>query len=322
VSDEEIDVPHTVCIPVPKDFKPENGAKWKARALEYYRQEIIKLPTSVNERQIRENGYTIHLDEESWLSPDCIRSIYRNTKQYGNNWIGQGEIQYNGYNYGENIITTAVDCIRTGDDLGRFRLQYKLLKKPAFGIHGSFVVIPHSIYEKTSFDLGGKGSITEDAYFGLTASVKNIPFIWIDGTIQEQSPFTLSDLIKQRRRWFNGISLLVDDPIVPLKYKLILVVSHFCWALSFGSMLWTIVSLLLGYEQNVIVSLLSMIIFASFFSIYMVGSWRNTQPLPLKKKWLYRATNLLLFPFATFVESVAVMYAILKPIDTFEIIKK
>ena len=122
--------------------------------------------------------------------------------------------------------------------------------------------------------------------------------------------------------WFNGISLLIEDPLIPLKEKIILCLSHISWALSFCSMLWMITSMFLRYNQNIIVSLLSMLLLGAFLSTYMVGSWRNTQGLPLIQKWKYRLTNFILFPFANFFESIAIIYAIVRPIKTFEVIKK
>lgn len=300
---------------VPAEYQPENGAKWKARALEWFRIETTKV-------KVLDDVY-LHLDEESVISDDVLVGIQSFVKNNPNKKvIGQGEILYNAHNYGNNPITTAVDCLRTGDDLGRFRLQYKLFNKPLFGIHGSYLVVFGTDYKDLSFDHGGKGSITEDAYFGLIAGLHGFKFDWVDGTIHEQSPFTVRDLIKQRRRWFNGISLLVDDPIVPLKNKWVLTLSHVCWSLSYGSLLWTLASFLMGYQQHYIVAFLSLMLYGAFFSIYMIGSWRNTQKLELSKKWMMRVLNILFFPMALLIESIAIMYAIIRPINTFEVVKK
>jgi len=316
VSDQEVIVPRgTLNIVVPQEYSPSNGSKWKARALEFFRLGVV---ASTREPY----QVYLHLDEESVISMDLIYGINEFIVNGNPKTIGQGEILYNAHNYGNNLVTTAVDCLRTGDDLGRFRLQYKLFKKPIFGIHGSFILVNGCDYKDLSFDHGGKGSITEDAYFGLVASQKGFNFEWVNGTVHEQFPFTIKDIIKQRRRWFNGISLLVSDPIIPVKEKVVLIISHTCWSLSFGSLLWAITAFFIGYSQNSIVAIMSMVLYGAFLSIYSVGSWQNTQHLPFVKKWKYRATNLALFPFALVIESLATMYAIVFPINDFEVIKE
>jgi hypothetical protein len=58
------------------------------------------------------------------------------------NRIGQGEMKYNAHQYGSHFLIMWADLIRSGDDLGRLRFQYALLKRPLFGMYGSYILAP------------------------------------------------------------------------------------------------------------------------------------------------------------------------------------
>lgn len=72
-----------------------------------------------------------------------------------------------------------------------------------------------------SFDHGPDGSVTEDHFFSMIAFKKGYSFDFIDGEMQEKSPFTISDLINQRKRWTQGSILVANSPEIPLKNKLV-----------------------------------------------------------------------------------------------------
>ena len=64
---------------------------------------------------------------------------------------------------------------------------------------------------QVTFDLYPEGSIAEDAYFSLKAVEQGFTFDFIEGTIHENSTFTLRDYYKQRKRWIqvcHGLFLL------------------------------------------------------------------------------------------------------------------
>lgn len=52
---------------------------------------------------------------------------------------------------------------------------------------------------------------------------KGYSFDWIEGEMYEKSPFTLLDFIKQRKRWLQGLYLLVHSKMTPLKHKFFLI---------------------------------------------------------------------------------------------------
>lgn len=302
---------------VPADYRTPHGAQFKARALEYLLRHAL-------DRLASRGTWLLHLDEESQLHPTAVAGIAKFVDNPRNaSRIGQGEIKYNSMRYGRNPLVTAIDAIRTGDDLGRFRLQYKLLGAPLFGMHGSFILVPLHIESAVGFDLGGKGSITEDAYFALISS-QHYEFGWVDGYIREQSPFSVKELVLQRRRWFNGLLLLSLDRKLPARIRLPLIIAMGCWAVSWLSPLMIIASLLLTGTLPMMLFVLATVTQGSFAAIYVVGAYRNLRdlhPTPLGRATML-VLPVLLMPVSAVIEAVAVVYALVRPVRSFDIIDK
>lgn len=70
-----------------------------------------------------------------------------------------------------------------------------------------------------TFDHGPRSSVAEDAYFGLLAASKGYSFGFIEGDMLEKSPFTIKDFLHQRRRWLQGLLLVVHSREIPLRYN-------------------------------------------------------------------------------------------------------
>jgi len=126
VSDNPLDIPHLL---VPESFRPQH-ARYKARALEYFR-----IMTG-----FQDDDWVLHLDEESVIDRQSLQACLEFCRK-SKHLMGQGPILYNNHNFWKFPIFTAADCIRTADDMGRFHLQYSLIRKPIFGVHGSFLLI-------------------------------------------------------------------------------------------------------------------------------------------------------------------------------------
>jgi len=71
-----------------------------------------------------------------------------------------------------------------------------------FGFHGSYIVLRNRVEVDVGIDFGPKGSIAEDCCFALKAWSKGYTFGFIKGELQEKSPFSVMDFIRQRKRWF------------------------------------------------------------------------------------------------------------------------
>jgi beta-1,4-mannosyltransferase len=319
ITDAPVQVGADIHIVVPKEYTTLNGAKYKARALHYATESRSRLYA------IDYKTYILHLDEESVLTAEAIRGISAHVQRNDLSSVGQGEIKYNAHNYGNNLIITAVDAIRTGDDLGRFRLQYRLFKKPLFGMHGSFFVVPAVLEKTIGFDLGGKGSITEDAYFALIASDRGVRFYWIDGFIQEQSPFTILEVLKQRRRWITGLRLLMFDKAISLNQRLMLGFNMTLWRLAWIGPVVTLWNVLAGGSLVPgVVGYAAAITSGMVGVVYMVGAYRNVIGVglhPLRQLQIWFTVGLLV-PLSCVIEGIAVLYSIVRPVKVFEVVNK
>jgi beta-1,4-mannosyltransferase len=82
-----------------------------------------------------------------------------------------------------------------------------------------------------SFDNGADGSVAEDSFFAMKAFSKGYSFDWIEGEMYEKSSFTLIDFLQQRKRWLQGLLLVVHSKIIPFKYKIFLAMGVYSWCM-------------------------------------------------------------------------------------------
>ena len=130
VTDHPLPVPHLL---VPPEFQTRH-ARYKARALEYFRQQ----------QRFGPGDWVLHLDEESVVDSRTVAACqdYCRRSPY---IYGQGLILYNNYEFWRHPLQTAADCIRVADDLGKFHLQLARIHWPIFGLHGSFLLVKGSL---------------------------------------------------------------------------------------------------------------------------------------------------------------------------------
>ena len=329
---------------VPQHYKGrKNMLKYKARALQY----------NLSQRDVRFNArgetdlhnrdvWILHLDEESIITPQVIIGIKDFIEKYSlrksEGAIGQGEILYNSYKYGEKIIITAMDSLRTGDDLGRFRFQYMVANKPMAGMHGSYVLMPAVIEKAIGWDWGSRSILAEDTYFALKAMEKNIKFDWVNGFIREQSPFSIRDMIKQRMRWYNGRLLIVTDKSLKLSKRIILGYFLGSWIVGWiGSVLFVFLIISFFGASMAKESLFPLwaVMLTSWITgvvgaTYEVGVYRNLKHFDAslgRKLYIALATYLLLIlQVLPLLEAVAVFYstyrAIFSPLNEFPSVAK
>ncbi|XP_019765968.2 beta-1,4-mannosyltransferase egh isoform X2 [Dendroctonus ponderosae] len=222
VSDQPLNLP---CNPrirelvVPEEYNTSSGAMYKARALQYCLEE--------KNNMLSDNDWIVHLDEETLLTPNCLRGIL-NFALDGKYDIGQGLITYANEEI-VNWFTTLADGFRVADDMGKLQFQFKMFHKPLFSFKGSYVVTQYGTEKAVSFDNGPDGSIAEDCFFAIKAFSEGYSFNFIEGEMWEKSPFTLKDLVQQRKRWLQGILLVVHSKALPWKCKILLTLSCYAW---------------------------------------------------------------------------------------------
>lgn len=204
---------------VPANYQTPSGALFKARALQYCLEEKVLI--------LSDNDWIVHLDEETLLTENSVRGIL-NFVMDGKHHIGQGLITYANEEV-VNWITTLADSFRVSDDMGKLRFQFLMFHKPLFSFKGSFVVTQVAAEKAVSFDNGLDGSIAEDCFFAMKAYSMGYSFNFIEGDMWEKSPFTLTDFIQQRKRWLQGILLVLHSKAIPFRYKVFLGFSCYSW---------------------------------------------------------------------------------------------
>ena len=293
------------CFTCPKSFTTAHS-KYKARALEWYRQTM----------RYSKYDWILHLDEESVIDDESVLKVLdfiRYEKDY--TW-GQGVILYNQYRYWSNWFFTVGDAIRVGDDLARFHLQYTYLHRPVFGAHGSFLLTNGQVENEITWDLG---SLTEDYQFAMKAWERGYKCGKVPGLVREQSPMDFMGFMKQRRRWYVGIRRLPQ--MLPKIWSMF-------WTLGTLSLYGTVISVIMGFVMPMGTprwfGLLKDFSFVTFVYLYILGIF--IQDLDKKKNPLLILIHIpltfCLQFFAVVMEALAVMYGIVSPPSDFDVIKK
>ncbi|MBY0538336.1 glycosyltransferase family 2 protein [Patescibacteria group bacterium] len=308
---------------VPEGYVTLNQAKWKARALHY----VVEQHQQDDDLFDTDHTWVLHLDEESQMTESVVAGIGEFISNPENqNKIGQGEIKYNAHQYGSHLLITWADSIRSGDDLGRFRFQYSLFRRPLFGMHGSFILAPLRIEQQFGFDLGGKGSVTEDAYFALKCAEQGVKFGWVNGYIREQSPYTILALLKQRRRWFSGLLMLSFDRTIAFKTRLPLLLNTVLWSVAWIGPSVTLITLFFGGYFPVLLLLFAGLLQGFYTATYMVGAARNLADSDVTMSFSRQAViylgSLVSVQVVNVIEGCAVLYALISPVKTFDVVNK
>ncbi|KAK6223826.1 cre-bre-3 protein [Colletotrichum tabaci] len=191
-------------VVVPSAFAPSK-AKYKARALEFYRRN----------QQLTASDWVLHLDEESMIDADvmdaCVDFIKRTDLD-----VAMGTLHYNDVNHWKNGFLTTAETLRSQEDFGKFSFSVRTRNKPMLGwMHGSWIVVNGAVENAVTWDTDCQA---EDFWFAYNSSAKGYRFGWIWNTVHEQPSETFRDFWKQRRRWYTGIlsipSVLVQVSLV------------------------------------------------------------------------------------------------------------
>jgi hypothetical protein len=306
LTDEPFFFENINCYTCPKDFSTSKS-KYKARALEWYRQTM----------RYTEYDWVMHLDEESVIDDETVRRCLEFIWYEDDCHWGQGVILYNQYRYWTNWIFTVADGLRVGDDMSRFQLQYTYFKRPLFGAHGSFLMTNGLVENAITWDLG---SLTEDYEFAVAAWRRGFRCGKIPGFIREQSPQGFMDFLKQRRRWFIGIFRLRS--FLPKLWASF-------WSLGLVSLAGTIVSIPLSVIFQTTLTprwfgFCKDLTFCTFVYLYILGVFVqdvDKGKFPLLVLIHIPMTAIIQF-ICVIMEAMAVAYGILFPPKGFDVIKK
>ena len=299
-------------IKVPYDFSTPNESKYKDRALEYAKQ--------LRKDYDHEKTWIYFMDEESVVGEDTILGII-DFIENKRGVIGQGLIIYPNF-YGKNIYTSLADSIRPSADVSIHIFQIKT--GFVSWMHGSHVLIRSDIEQQIGWDFGKTWG--EDSLFGLKAQELGYRIEWLKGRLYEQSPFTIKDFLKQRRRWaLHSFDILKRK--LPLKVKLAYFYSLLIWASGLISLTATLLAIFSGtiFPFNNYIILIVMPVTVTWIGSYLVGFYLNTQPLdiPVYYKILFAIASIII---GSILDGIAIWYAIFTMLTNkniaFEVIKK
>lgn len=302
VAPEDPDVLHTQ---VPEAYSTSNYSRFKARALHF----------AARHSPVSSNAWILHLDEESEPTSSCIKGVAAAIAKCEENGdvrrVGQGLILYH-RGWATNPLLTLADMRRTGDDIGHFHLQHRL-GFTIFGLHGSYVLARQDLEAELGFDVGPRGSITEDAWWILQAMERGVRTMWVDGYMEEQCTQSILDFLKQRRRWYVG--LLKTSFFCPVRFITRI-------GLLYNTINWMIVPIVLPLQIAYLIAsiildryippairILSHLILATAFSVYLTGLVFNMREhgTPWYRGILWTFLQIVLIPFFHILEVMAIL---------------
>ncbi|KAH9457125.1 hypothetical protein MJO28_011336 [Puccinia striiformis f. sp. tritici] len=309
LTDEPYVYPDLQNIVCPKSYNsPLGKAKYKARALDYFRYHV----------SLGVYDWILHMDEESTTDGESLRRCIEFIR-YTPHHFGQGIILYNGEGYWDNWYFTVADGIRVGDDLARFHFQNTVIHRPVFGVHGSFLMTNGEMENECTWDFG---SLAEDFEFSQDAWRRGFTCGRVHGIVREQSPTTLRDFLKQRRRWFMGIRDI--DGLYGLPHLAVNL-----WIVGVFTLAVTIINIpFLLVDQSLTplwVAVCADFCFVTFYWLYLWGLL--FQELDYGQKWwrimIHLPCAIVIQPFASIAEGLSAIWA-MSSVDfgKFEVIVK
>ena len=295
-------------ITVPSEYSC--NAIHKGRALQYA-AEIRK-----EEKKNTEDIYVFHLDDESLITKQTLCSVLTFLEDNPSP-ISEGLITYPLQKNEKFKITHLIDTLRPFCCFECLDFMHK--GNPAY-IHGSNLLIRSDVEEEVSWENGK--TIAEDTLFAVSAKTKcgSGSFGWHGGVIEEKSPLSIRDLVKQRKRWFYG--LIQNLKFIPLKERIVQGSRALLWSLGFYSGVVSIIALVIPQDMNYFIRSAFLITTVLWLLSYQIGGFFNGKYLPLKRRLLFHSLILVFSFFLGLIECATPILALISRPKTFEIIKK
>lgn len=175
-----------------------------------------------------------------------------------------------------------------------------------------------------SYDHGLNGSIAEDCYFSMIAYKKGYTFDFIEGEMWEKSPFTFRDFLQQRKRWIQGIFLVVHSPNIPVQNKLFLAMSLYAWMTMPWSTSNLIFASLYPLPAGGWCNFLSTFVGAVSIYMYIFGVIKSfsLRKLGITKFIMCMFGSILTIPFNVIIENLAVLLGVFSKKNKFYVVQK
>lgn len=147
---------------------------------------------------------------------------------------------------------------------------------------------------------------------------------WVSGYMEEQSTQGLLDFLKQRRRWFLGLVKVCLHAPVSFKWRLSLSLNTLSYLISPFAYLYTVFHFAFGSDVILPVQILANFSFASYATMYIIGLQANMMEhgTPLWRWPIWIFLQIVLFPVFSLLETVAILFALIRPTTGFHVVKK
>ena len=178
-----------------------------------------------------QDTFVYHLDDDTHIGKDTAASLAQFIELDGDRFLlAQGILSFP-HHLTPSRFCRLADAIRPADDLTRFASFTGALGTPLGGLHGEHLVVRADIEDEIGWDFAD--TVIEDAV--LRDSILHCDIhgaqrcsIWYS---YGASPATIKDLVRQRRRWIEGLCLAFNREL-PLIPKVPLLYSIFTWSLA------------------------------------------------------------------------------------------
>ena len=297
-------------ITVPQNYSTLNNAKYKARALQFAIEQREKNGGNTGDIWI------YHLDDESMITKQGLLSILDHADN-NREPIAEGLITYpNKINVGSKLVKY-LDAVRP-TFCYTCCAMLKSQGKPDW-LHGSNLLLRADIEKKIGWDF--PDTCAEDSLFGYVAYKKyGGIFGWHGGVLEEQSPFTFNDFIKQRQRWIKGTFENLGKMGVREKVK----TTYRLTSWFFGSVSFFTLIPSLFIKQSYPSFLIPFFVLDTIilFSVYQIGLEMNFAKVNKKQRIQEHIKILVASPILWFLEAIPMALYFFKRATKFYVIKK
>lgn len=177
---------------------------------------------------------------------------------------------------------------------------------------------------QVSFDNGLDGSVAEDCFFAMRAYREGYSFNFVEGEMWEKSPFSLWDFVQQRKRWLQGILLVVHSKAIPFKHKVLLGISCYSWVTMPLATSNVVLAALCPIPCPPAMDFLCAFIGAVNIYMYVFGVFKSFSLIRygVLKFCLCLAGALCTIPFNILIENVAVVWGLFGKKHKFYVVNK
>ena len=295
---------------VPQNYSTLNHAKYKARAMQYAIEKREKKGQNTNDIWI------YHLDDESMLTKQGLLSILDHADN-NREPIAEGLITYpNKMNVGSKLVKY-LDTVRPTFCFTCCAML-KSKGKPDW-LHGSNLLLRADIEKDIGWDF--PDTCAEDSLFGYVAYKKyGGIFGWHGGVLEEQSPFTYSDFIKQRQRWIKGtfenLGRMGKWEKIKTSYRML------SWFLGSVSFFTLIPSLFIQQWYPWFLAPFFVLDTIILYAVYQIGLEMNFSKIGKKQRIWEHIKIFVVSPILWFLEAIPMGLYFFKRATKFYVIKK